>query len=261
MSEALTIVPKEADVSLGTIQATTPEQLVTRASAAAKILAGVIKGQGLASNIQGREFVRCEGWTTLAAMLGVTPHEVDVREHEGEFVATVELRRMSDGQAITRASASCGSDDEVWGNRARYARRSMALTRATSKACRMAFSWIMVMAGYEPTPAEEVPDGGFQPESKPQNSAAKAAPADDPIVQFGLGKGKRVSEQANHDLEWLLKTVGENLNDPAKKRYEATNRKLLDALLREKQRRAANAEPPAEEEPPFPPGLDEEPPF
>ena len=59
----------------------------------------------------------------------------------------------------------CGSDDEldrygkpVWSTRPRYARRSMAQTRATGKACRLAFSWIMALAGYEPTPAEEMPD-------------------------------------------------------------------------------------------------------
>ncbi|MBK8185727.1 MAG: hypothetical protein IPK63_23660 [Candidatus Competibacteraceae bacterium] len=34
----------------------------------------------------------------------------------------------------------------------------MAQTRATGKACRLAFSWIMSLAGYEPTPAEEMPD-------------------------------------------------------------------------------------------------------
>jgi hypothetical protein len=32
----------------------------------------------------------------------------------------------------------------------------MAQTRATGKACRLAFSWIMSLAGYEPTPAEEM---------------------------------------------------------------------------------------------------------
>jgi hypothetical protein len=32
----------------------------------------------------------------------------------------------------------------------------MAQTRATGKACRLAFSWIMLLAGYEVTPAEEM---------------------------------------------------------------------------------------------------------
>lgn len=70
---------------------------------------------------------------------------------------------MLDGACISRASAECGSDDEkdrygkaIWANRPKYARRSMAQTRATGKACRLAFSWIMSLAGYEVTPAEEM---------------------------------------------------------------------------------------------------------
>ena len=47
------------------------------------------------------------------------------------------------------------------------ARRSMAQTRATGKACRLAFSWIMALAGYEPTPAEELPDTRQQPDDDP----------------------------------------------------------------------------------------------
>ena len=93
----------------------------------------------------------------------MTAREVCTVESEGVYVATVELVRMSDGACISRASAECGSSDEldkygkpIWSTRPRYARRSMAQTRATGKACRLAFSWIMSLAGYEPTPAEEM---------------------------------------------------------------------------------------------------------
>ena len=155
-------------VELGMLRADTPADVIASAERMASPLAKLIKDRGLASNIQGKSYVRCEGWTTLAAMLGVTPHEVNVVEApEGVFTATVELRRLSDGGAVARASAECGAPDEVdrkgqplWASRARYARRSMALTRATAKACRLAFSWVMVLAGYEATPAEEIPQDG-----------------------------------------------------------------------------------------------------
>ena len=48
-------------------------------------------------------------------------------------------------------------DEATWAKRPDYARRSMAATRAVSKACRLAFSWVMVMAGYDATPREEAP--------------------------------------------------------------------------------------------------------
>lgn len=158
-------VVEPARVELGVIRAEHPAELVKYATEAATALAGVIEKQKLYSTIQGRKFVKCEGWTTLAAMLGVTPHEIGVVETDGVFTATIELRRLTDGQPVARASAECGAPDELdrrgvplWANRPRYARRSMALTRATAKACRLAFSWVMALSGYEVTPAEEIPE-------------------------------------------------------------------------------------------------------
>lgn len=170
---ALTVIPNEA-VQLGTLRADKGAELLAAATEIATPLGKLIESrkdpQGrpvLYSDISGKRYVRCEGWTTLAAMLGVTPHEVTVTEApEGVFTAVVELRRLSDGSPVARASAECGAPDEtdstgkpLWASRARYARRSMALTRATAKACRLAFSWVMVLAGYEATPLEEMPAG------------------------------------------------------------------------------------------------------
>ena len=57
-------------------------------------------------------------------------------------------------------------DETKWAKGPDYARRSMAATRATSKACRLAFSWVMVLAGFQPTPAEEMI--GIVEERKPE---------------------------------------------------------------------------------------------
>lgn len=173
MSQELQVVQQDAAmipvaqvaVSLGTLQAASPRALVDGAREMANALADVIEHQKLATAIQGRRYVKVEGWTTLSIMLGVVPREVGTTEQDGVFTATVELVRIADQGVISRASAECGSADEldrygkpVWAARPRYARRSMAQTRATGKACRLAFSWIMALAGYEPTPAEEMPD-------------------------------------------------------------------------------------------------------
>jgi hypothetical protein len=48
-------------------------------------------------------------------------------------------------------------DENLWAKRPTYARRSMAITRATGKAFRLGFSWVITLAGYNPTPAEEMP--------------------------------------------------------------------------------------------------------
>ena len=159
-SESLVpIVEVAPRVELGVIRADGPKELVKVATEAADALASVIAAKKLFSTINGRQYVRVEGWTTLATMMGCLPREVSVsRTEQGTYTATVELVRMSDGAVLTRASAECGMDEKTWASRADYARRSMAVTRATSKACRIAFSWVMVLAGYEATPQEEIPE-------------------------------------------------------------------------------------------------------
>ena len=151
-------------VKLGTIQASSPQDIVVRATAMAKTLANIITEQNLYTNIQGRKYVNVEGWTTLGAMLGIFPREVSVKENEnGDYEAEVELIRATDGAVVGRATSIVGMDEPTWAKRQRYARRSMSVTRATGKAYRLGFSWIMKLAGYEPTPAEEMPvEGTFK---------------------------------------------------------------------------------------------------
>ncbi len=182
MSTSTALAPvaslQPASVSLGVLSASSPAALVDGASQMATELAQVIRTQNLSTVIQGRHYVQVEGWTTLGVMLGVTAREVSTLEdpdREGVYISTVELVRMADGAIISRASAECGDPDELdrykkplWASRPRYARRSMAQTRATGKACRLAFSWIMRLAGYEATPAEEMP--------QPDQPAATTAP-------------------------------------------------------------------------------------
>jgi len=144
-------------VRLGSITVATPQDVIDQASKIAKQLANIIKDRKLYSTISGKNFVRVEGWTTMGAMLGILPREVAVTETEnGDFLADVELIRASDGMIVGRASAIVGSDEKTWAGRPRYARRSMSVTRATGKAYRLGWSWIITLAGFEPTPAEEM---------------------------------------------------------------------------------------------------------
>jgi hypothetical protein len=145
------------DVQLGGIAVRTPNEVVSQATTIAKQLKLLIKQLKLYTIIRDRAHVHCEGWTTCAAMLGVTPREVSCDEQaDGSFVAVVELVRVMDGIVVGRGSGMCGIDESEWRKKPRYARRSMAVTRATGRACRLSFSWIIKLAGYEETPAEEI---------------------------------------------------------------------------------------------------------
>jgi hypothetical protein len=157
MNEETALVRTDV-IDIGVVEARSPTEVVAKATEMAKALASIITDRKLFKVIQDRKYVMVEGWSTLGAMIGVMPREVSVgRLEDGGYEAVVELIRTSDGMVVGRASSLCGMDETTWAKRPEYARRSMAVTRATGKAYRLGFSWIMKLAGYEATPAEEIP--------------------------------------------------------------------------------------------------------
>jgi len=202
-------------VNLGAIRVLGPVDVVRQASAVASELARVIEEQKLYSIISGRRFVVVEGWSTLGAMLGVMPREVSAeRQEDGGYIATVELVRVSDGMIIGRGSALCGMDEKdrrgnlTWGSRAEFARRSMAITRATGKAYRLGFSWIVTLAGYEATPAEEMPDDIGRGRLEPP-APAKFDPdnPDAPCTDWGGMFTAAVESLGYNDVEHVKNTL------------------------------------------------------
>jgi hypothetical protein len=124
----------------------------------ATALVDVIDKRRLFVRISGRKHITAEGWTTLGAMLGVVPVVTGTRLNEtGDgIVATVEARTL-DGRVIGAADGECSRAESKWKNRDPFALRSMAQTRAISRALRGPLGMIVVLAGYEPAAAEEMP--------------------------------------------------------------------------------------------------------
>jgi hypothetical protein len=131
-----------------------------------------------AQNIQGRKYVRVEGWQAIATAHGCVASARDVEAIEGGIRAIGEVRRMDTGNIICTAEGFLGTDEETWNKRPLYARRAMCQTRAISRACRSAFAHVVVMmnAGLETTPAEEVPHDGFADAKPVGGSAANPTP-------------------------------------------------------------------------------------
>lgn len=138
-----------------------PAQIIERATEIANALMAVEKRQpGLVAMIQGRKYLRAEMWTTMGAMLKVFPRVAWSRQIEGEteaWEARVDLVHLLTGDVVGGAEAMASAAERAPWGRASYSIRSMAQTRATGKAFRLGFSWIPVLAGYEATPAEEMP--------------------------------------------------------------------------------------------------------
>jgi hypothetical protein len=134
-----------------------PAEVLKRATETANALKSVLDQQGMVQNIAGRGHVRVEGWTTLGSMLGVTPVCVWTRrltEPDG-WEARVEARTL-DGRVIGAAEAECLRGEKRWKTADDYALRSMSQTRATSKALGSVLRFVVTLAGYSGTPAEEV---------------------------------------------------------------------------------------------------------
>lgn len=202
--EVLPAVRPTAGVSLGNLRGVTGSEIITSATEMATSLAAIINDRGLYKNIQGKDYVVVEGWTTLATMCGLMPREVACENiGDGVYVAVVALVRISDGVELTRASAECGAPDELdrngvplWSARPQYARRSMAITRATSKVCRIALSWVMTLAGYAPTPAEEMTTV----------EANLRAPTKPPVAEKPIAPQKTIGEEKVKAI-WKLAAV------------------------------------------------------
>jgi hypothetical protein len=150
-----------------------PVEVIAKATATATALANVVKQQKLATSIQGRDHVRVEGWTLLGSMLGVFPVVAWTHKLENGWEARVEAR-TKDGSVVGAAEAECLRTENTWKNRDDYALRSMAQTRATSKALRGPLGFVMTLAGFDATPAEEMPREAAQ-----RGRRSAAVPPDD----------------------------------------------------------------------------------
>lgn len=127
---------------------------------AASILKDIVEQANLIQKIQGNDYIKFEGWQTIAKFYNCTAGtEWTKPVMEGDKVAGWEARsyvKNEHGQIISSAESYCGRDEPQWKDKLNYAIRSMAQTRASAKALRQVFSWVVALAGYKPTPAEEM---------------------------------------------------------------------------------------------------------
>lgn len=90
-----------------------------------------------------------------------------------DWEARVEIRTPA-AVVVGVSEAMCSRAEESWNRSADYAVRSMAETRAESRAWRKSIGWVVHLAGYNPTPAEEM---GHRPGEDPVDSGPPHGPA------------------------------------------------------------------------------------
>lgn len=139
-----------------------PAGFVAGYVAIADELSKIVRGKNLVKRIGNSDHVLVDAWCLLGSMLGVFPATEWTRpvlDHEGQKIgweARV-VARTRDGAMVGAAEAECLRSEKTWAGRDDYALRSMAQTRATSKALRQPLGFVVHLAGFNATPAEEMP--------------------------------------------------------------------------------------------------------
>jgi hypothetical protein len=189
--------------STALIDAANPQEMIDRATAIANALSAVIEKQGLRVNMgtaeKPRWHVEVEGWQTLGTLLGTVPiidyarpwtdpmtgrpqrvqYEARVEHFQGKgndrrlvrvttykvdgYTWEARVRIVRNGVTVGIGEGLCSRYEPRWGTAEEYAVKSMAITRATSRALKQAAGWIVALAGYEATPAAEVDPHTGQP--------------------------------------------------------------------------------------------------
>lgn len=113
----------------------------------------------LYANIKNKNYVVVEGWQIAGAFTGLYPVVENVECISStpiiKYRSEVSLRDK-DGNKVGYGVAICSNKEAGKQNFDEYAIASMAQTRAVGKAFRLKIGWLLKIAGYETTPAEEM---------------------------------------------------------------------------------------------------------
>lgn len=153
---------------------------ITRARQVAQDLAQIVRECKLSLRIGQTEYVRYEGWQIMCALLNVglpTIVEVERIQLEGDAYAYRAVAEFELMGRVYRAESRCDSTERNWQGKPEYAVMAMAQTRASGRVMRMCLGWIMPLAGYSGTPAEEAIDADVAIPTNPTPSQPVSRPA------------------------------------------------------------------------------------
>lgn len=210
---------KMAEVEKELTRVILPEKIVEDASHKAKLLKQIVEQAGLAKRIGNnpRPYLQVEGWQTIGQFYGLTAaclddsgrelvEPVEINGCKG-FKARAVVRRIDNNEIVGGAEAYCLTDEPRWAKANTYALASMAQTRAISKAFRLMLSWVVVLAGYDPTPADEVPENGFEKHAQHETKPAQ------PVETKPAPQRHKPYWQNKFDgKDYLFASIGEHYN-------------------------------------------------
>lgn len=176
-SDAIIVHPSSAVTTMENAPAT----VLAEAQKAATALKDVIARKAKPVIINGEQYIEAPDWQLIGKFYGYTsglehePEYVELNEAHGFKATAVAIDRS--GVVRSRATAYCMDDEQRWDKAPTFQLCSMAQTRANAKVLRNVLGWVVELAGYKPTPAEEM-DG-----VQPHRNGTSAAPATGPVPE------------------------------------------------------------------------------
>lgn len=137
-----------------------PQKTITDAEMVVKVFKGIVQRKLKPVIINNEQYLEYEDWQTLGEFYryGIITGEAIPIEIDGikGAKAHAKLVNLDTGLIVGGAEAYCMRDEERWDKKPWFQLASMAQTRAGAKAFRNRLAWVAVLAGYRPTPAEEM---------------------------------------------------------------------------------------------------------
>ena len=117
-----------------------------------------IKQTKLSVSIKNKQYIQVDGWQFLSISLNLTPiiTEVQNLSNEIELKYRAECKLFNKEILVSTGIGICSNKELSKKQFDEYAICSMAQTRAIGKAYRNRFGFIAKLAGFEPTPADEM---------------------------------------------------------------------------------------------------------
>lgn len=179
-----------------------PQAMLDEAKKVADVLVKLVRDRKLSQRFGNKEHLLVEAWESVAHFYGVSAKITTVDDWTDEttgeqgFQAWAEAVHIASGRIISQATAICLNNEDNWSTRPKYEYpnkvktkvadvlvprfqlMSMAQTRAISKVLRNVFAFVVVLAGYDSTPAAEMTgtegNGGRGGNGKPAEAQSDA---------------------------------------------------------------------------------------
>lgn len=203
----------------------TPDEIMVDASEAAKALERVISSnKRKLVEFNGKRFLEFPHWQTIGRFFHSTVQTQDAEYLElpsgpKGFKAKAIIIDEKTGAVTGGAEAFCMTDEPNWKHKPLFQLASMAQTRAASKALSNKYRYVAILAGYEPTPGEEVD----MATEKGLRAPKEKEPAVDPVAEVAIEFGDAPFKDAE---------VSQDEPGPASPLITDKQRKMLFARCR-----------------------------